>query len=149
MEKLVIWTARVDYQQQKDELVLNTTIGSGTGVGKLFAPEWEMVQASKAGEITWEEYTAQYTELMRKRYRENRVAFRDVCRMGEIVLLCYCSRKKKGSKCHRYLLADILAKVAKDIGIEADYRGEVMTYTNRAERQQMRHARNKKRPLKR
>ena len=108
-----------------------------------------MVEAIKAGEITWEQYTAQYVQLMRDRYVQHKAAFKQVCESGEVVLLCYCSRDKKGKECHRYLLKDVLMQMAKSLGIKAEYAGEAMTYRNEQQTQTMRHARNKKRPLKR
>ena len=108
MKKLKIWTARVDYQAVGNQVVLNTTIGSGEGIGKLFAPTWSMVRASKFGHISWEQYTEKYLELMRQRYSADRKAFEAVCESGEVVLTCYCSVEKKGRKCHRFLLADDL-----------------------------------------
>ena len=150
MKKLTIWTARVDYKQKDDQVVLNTTIGSGEGLGKLFAPTWKLVRAIKFKKITWDQYVEGYLALMRKQYRENKPQFHEVCESGEIVLLCYCSVKKKGRECHRFLLADVLKSVAeKDLGIKVEMGGEILNYTNRVERQQMRHARNKKRPIKR
>ena len=56
MKALVIWTARVDYKQKREELVLNTTATRGKGLGKLFAPTWELVNTYKQGLIEWEEY---------------------------------------------------------------------------------------------
>ena len=67
MDQLTIWTARVDYQKKNDEVVLNTTIGSGSGLGKLFAPTWDLVKASKSGRISWEQYVNGYLGLMRER----------------------------------------------------------------------------------
>ncbi len=52
MKKLTIWTARVDYQAVGKELVLNTTAKSALDIGKVFAPTWDLVMASKKGEIS-------------------------------------------------------------------------------------------------
>ena len=150
MKKLTIWTARVDYKQKGKELVLNTTATRGKGLGKLFAPTWDLVDNYKKGLMTWEEYTRFYTEEMRFSYMQNQAGFEQVCEAGEVVLLCFCgNRSKNGRKCHRYLLADLLEKVAKRMGIEVKQGGERLTYTNRVERQRMPHAKNKKRPIKR
>ena len=131
MEQLTIWTARVDYKQRTNEMVLNTTIGSGWGLGKLFAPTWKLVKASKSKKISWDQYVEGYLTLMRERYQADKERFHEVCKSGEIVLLCYCSISKKGRECHRFLLADALRSVAeKDLGMEVTMGGEVMTYTN-------------------
>lgn len=53
-------TARIDYRGQDGQLVLNTTIKSGSGLGTVFAPTWKMVMQSKQGEISWDEYQEQY-----------------------------------------------------------------------------------------
>lgn len=132
-QQLDIWTSQIAYRQRGNELVVNSTAGSGTGVGDVFSPGWELVMASKRGEISWEEYTERYIALLREKWQTHRSAFEEVCKAGEIVLVCYCGRKKAGKKCHRYLLADALLKAAATFGIEATYRGEVMTYGNRYE----------------
>ena len=150
MNKLTIWTARVDYKQKGEELVLNTTATRGKGLGKLFAPTWELVETYKAGFIEWEEYERRYIDILRDSYLKNKPRFKEVCEAGEVVLLCFCpNRSMSGKKCHRYLLAAVLEKVAKKFGIEVKQGGERLTYTNRVERQRMPHAKNKKRPIKR
>ena len=139
---LKIWTARIDYKtDDANELVLDTTAKSAKDLGKVFAPEWEMVMASKSGEITWQQYTELYLQLMRDRYRKNKARFAEVCQAGEIVLLCYCENTMMTTKhCHRYLLADVLLKVAKKLEIEAKYMGERMSYKNRPPMEKKRHA---------
>ena len=88
--------------------------------------------ASKTGQIEWDEYCRRYLKLMRERYDEDRPAFHRICEAGEVVLLCYCRNTVMGSKrCHRYLLADVLVKVAiKKLGIDAKYMGERVNHTN-------------------
>ncbi len=68
--------------------------------------------------------------MLRGRWKKDPYPFIQACENGEIVLLSYCSKEKKGKKCHRYLLVEVLLKVAESIGIEAKYNGEVMTYSN-------------------
>ena len=120
--QLIIKTARIGYKALAHEVLLNTTIGSGTGLGKVFAPTWDMVNASKSGLISWDEYTQQYRNLMRKRYVQQRKSFNAVIHLQEIVLLCYCNK----SECHRYLLADILKQVAEHQGIRVIEAGECL-----------------------
>ena len=45
-----VGTARIDYRYQDGQLVLNTTIKSGSGIGAVFAPTWKMVHAIQAGQ---------------------------------------------------------------------------------------------------
>ena len=123
---LKIYTARINYKGAKNELVLNTTVGSGHGIGKTFAPTWKMVRGSKSGAITWEDYTKQYIALMNQRFVEHESAFRQVCESGDVVLKCYCGNTSTTTQhCHRYLLTDILIERAAAFGIEAEYMGEV------------------------
>ena len=86
-KKLRIWTARVDYTGLESEVVLNTTAKSANGLGRVFAPTWEMVTARKREEITWEQYTERYLNLLRERYQKNQPRFRETCEAEEIVLL--------------------------------------------------------------
>ena len=131
-KKLRIWTARVDYTGMENEVVLNTTAKSAKGLGKVFAPTWEMVMARRHDEITWEQYTERYLNLLRDRYRKNQPRFREACEAEELVLLCYCRNSvSNGKQCHRYILADVLVKVANSFEIEAQYMGERLEYTNR------------------
>ena len=60
----------------RDSRYLDITVKSGD---KAFAPTWKMVMGSKQGKITDEEYTHQYTELMRKSYTQK---FRLIIRKG-------------------------------------------------------------------
>ena len=123
-ENLQIWTARVGYKAAHDhELVLDTTYKSATGHGKVFAPTREMVWDFKDRRITWDQYRKQYLKHLRQRYRQNKLAFEETCRAGELTLLCYCNTDSK-KQCHRFLLAHVLENVADDLGIETQYMGE-------------------------
>lgn len=124
---LTIYTARINYKAIGDELVLNTTIGSGTGIGKVFAPTWDLVNDIKKKRITWEEYTTRYLRLIRERYWKKREVFDAVVNHNEeVVLTCYCSERSIGGpkQCHRYILTELLLKIAKANGIAAKYGGE-------------------------
>ena len=125
-EKLKIKTAHISYKGKGDEIVINTTIKSAEGIGETFAPTWDMVMSSKRGKISWEEYTARYIKLMRQRFAEKNHAFGVAVRFQDIVLTCYCADKSEnGRTCHRYLLEDILTKVAESMEIEVERGGEV------------------------
>ena len=120
-----IKTARINYAGRDGEVVLNTTVKSGQGTGTVFAPTWQMVMASKRGQITWDDYTQQYTALMRQRYAENQQAFLEVLNHKKPVVSCYCKDTHQTDKhCHRYILIEILEKIAKHHGINFKYAGE-------------------------
>ena len=123
-------TARINYRAtyspDKTTAVIDTTVKSGSGLGAIFAPTWRMVMDVKAGRITWQQYTAQYYALIRTRYTSNKHAFIDALLHDELVLTCYCRDTSTTTRhCHRYLLVDILEKVAARHDLPFEYIGEV------------------------
>ena len=56
-----VGTARIDYRGCDQQRVLNTTVKSGTGLGAVFAPTWDMVLQWKRNEINWDSYQQLYT----------------------------------------------------------------------------------------
>ena len=121
-----VGTARIDYQGCVGQRVLNTTIKSGTGLGAVFAPTWKMVMQSKRNEIHWDEYRRQYTALMRRRFQANPAAFLEALRSDELIVCCYCRDTHATTRhCHRYILVEILEKVAQHHGIGFEAIGEV------------------------
>jgi hypothetical protein len=121
-----VGTARLGYQGRVGQRVLNTTVKSGSGLGAVFAPTWNMVMAFKQGSITWDTYREQYTTLMRQRYQANPSAFLEVLSSDELILCCYCTDTHTTMKhCHRYLLVEILEKIAARYGIGFEALGEV------------------------
>ena len=121
-----VGTARIDYRGQDGQRVLDTTVKSGTGLGAVFAPTWDMVMQSKRNEIVWDEYRRQYTELMRSRYAANPSAFVEALHSDELIVCCYCRDTHTTTRhCHRYLLVEILEKVAVHHGIGFEVIGEV------------------------
>jgi hypothetical protein len=113
-----VGTARIDYQGQVGQRVLNTTVKSGIGLGATFAPTWKMVMASKQKAISWQSYVEQYTALMRQRYQANPSAFVEALSSDELIVCCYCKDTHATTKhCHRYILVEILEKVAAHHGI--------------------------------
>lgn len=106
--------------------VIDTTVKSGLA---WLAPTWDMVrliQRARAGEIDSKvaeaQYTEQYTELMRKSYRDNREAWLGLLQREQIALGCYC---KPGEFCHRHLLMKFLAAAAEKEGIVFFNKGEL------------------------
>jgi uncharacterized protein YeaO (DUF488 family) len=125
---LKIATAQLNYMRRPhpDQCVLNTTVKSGEGMGKIFAPTKELVHGSKYQGKSWEWYTGGYLELMRERYTNHRHEFLAVLESGELVLCCYCRDTSTTIQhCHRYLLRDILSKVATTYGYDVELLGEV------------------------
>jgi hypothetical protein len=121
-----VGTGRINYVGKAGQTVLNTTVKSGTGIGAVFAPTWELVMASKRGVISWQEYIDGYYDLMRTRYRHNKAAFIEALGHDELIVTCYCKDTSTTTRhCHRYLLVDILEKVAAAEGIAFERIGEV------------------------
>jgi uncharacterized protein YeaO (DUF488 family) len=121
-----VGTARIDYQGCDGQRVLNTTVKSGTGLGAVFSPTWEIVMAWKQNKISWQTYVEQYTALMRQRYKANRAAFVEALDCGELIVCCYCKDTHATTKhCHRYILVDILEKVSVHHGVNFEAIGEV------------------------
>ncbi len=121
-----VGTARIDYRGRVGQRVLNTTVKSGTGLGAVFAPIWKMVMAWKHNAISWQSYVEQYTALMRGRYLANPGAFLEALNSDELIVCCYCTDTHATTKqCHRYILVEILEKVAVHHGIGFEALGEV------------------------
>lgn len=119
-------TARINYSPSAGELVLDTTIKSGSGLGVTFAPTWDLVLAFKSGTLSWQQYTEGYVRLMRLRYLDNQVAFEQILNSKQVVVFtCYCNDCYENHHCHRYLLVDIFRKLAENKGIAFEYAGEL------------------------
>lgn len=94
---------------------LDITIKSGTMVGKLYAPTWDMVMGHKNKKYTDEQYTKMYYDLLTERWEKDWNGFRQATintvsllsgtftmPAFSITLVCYCPA---GAFCHRVLLA--------------------------------------------
>lgn len=120
---LRIATARIDHRPAGDERVLNTTVKSDDVYGKLMAPTWSMVLAFREKRIDWATYSEKYHSLLRKRYAQHAGAFHELLRDAFhnddcLVLTCYCVVGPNCDKCHRFLMAKILEKIARAEGYE-------------------------------
>jgi len=102
----ILGTARIS---TTDPDRLNITIKSADPAGKVLAPTWDMVMASKSGKITWEQYTEQYLALLRGRYAQNKQPFLDILARDRVILTCYCTDH---THCHRSLAMQVLQKIA-------------------------------------
>jgi uncharacterized protein YeaO (DUF488 family) len=85
-----------------------------------------MVMAFKRGDIDWQSYTMRYQTLMRERYHQDRTAFLEALSCDELIVCCYCKDTHATTRhCHRYLLVDLLEKVAHHHGIKFERIGEI------------------------
>lgn len=120
MTKLIIRTGRVYQDAGLDITVKNNP-------SHVFAPPWQLVLRLKNGDITPEDYAEEYYDIVRKRWKHGKLfdgeadyrqQIIDLVHSGKVTLLCFCRRD--APVCHRWLAADILKKVADQIGIEAE-----------------------------
>src|SRR4051812_29810772 len=118
-------TARISYLGTSQELVIDTSIKSGTpGYGVLLAPTWQMVMDYKHHKITWEQYSKLYRELLLDRYHASRVPFMRLIEMEKVVVFkCYCNKSVRPC-CHRYLLVGIFERLCESYKIPFEYLGE-------------------------
>jgi uncharacterized protein YeaO (DUF488 family) len=126
----IVYTGRISLKSHP--AAVDTTMKSGSGVGRVFAPTKQLVFGHKAGQgdsrfqswkpLTDAEYTMQYLDLLRSRFRQNPQPFRNLLEREEVILLCYC---KAHGFCHRYILAEtVLPKCARYFDLPFDYGGE-------------------------
>jgi hypothetical protein len=109
---LQVYTARLNCS---DPDVFNVIRGSGGELAAPFAPSRRIltpVLAARslgvdAAEKAWAEYVPAYTAEMRASWRAHPEAWRALLARPRVVLTCYCQRRER---CHRGLLAEILAK---------------------------------------
>lgn len=106
---LHVHTARLGL---RDPDLLDVTAKSGD---RTFAPTWALLKpyldARDRGELTderWAEYVASYTLEMRASYRVRRFTWDALLARPRVVLACYCTDP---DRCHRRVLAEILAKL--------------------------------------
>lgn len=73
------------------------------------------VGADALAESAWALYSAAYAAEMRESYRTQRAAWRALLARSEVTLCCYCTDP---ARCHRTLLAGILAKLGATVAGE-------------------------------
>lgn len=113
-----VYTARIGYGGKGVDI----TVKSAGQEGRILAPVWSMVVGHKKGYLTDEQYTAQYLDLLRARYRASDEGFLWFLIPRSVTLLCYC---QPHAFCHRYLAVDVLEKIATAKGIEFIRGGEM------------------------
>jgi uncharacterized protein YeaO (DUF488 family) len=92
-------------------IVIDITVQSSRPPWNIFAPTWELVKDYKGGKISENQYTEEYMELMRSRYKNNKDIFQQVIQLAmvkNIALACYCPPE---SFCHRHLLKNIFMSI--------------------------------------
>ena len=120
-----IATAQIGYKPVENQQAIDITVKTGTGLGRVFAPTWELVSLSKKKQIPWKDYITGYTGLMRHQYVINQKAFLELLSIPEPVICCYCNDTSRTTKhCHRYVLIDILQKIATKHDLPFEYIGE-------------------------
>lgn len=97
---------------------LDSTVKTGVPI---FAPTWAIVLGVKNGTITEDEYTLEYTRLMRQSYLDHTHAWLTMCRNPHVIVACYCPA---GKFCHRHLLAKMFQSVCIKHNIDYRYGGE-------------------------
>jgi len=105
------------YTSYYGEARLDVTVKGQDPLGRHFAPTWEMLRAWQSRTLNNREYTHQYYELMRDRFRVNREPWIELLAKSRIVLVCF--EKPEENFCHRFILANILQKMG------AKYEGEL------------------------
>jgi len=101
----MIYTAQYRYQG-KDRL--DITVKGNCIAGKLYAPNWTMVNGIKKGTISEDEYTKLYYELLIKKWSTNSdeiLKLVNLIKDRDITLVCFCPAN---NFCHRYLLVNFL-----------------------------------------
>lgn len=92
-------------------IVIDITVQSSRPPWNIFAPTWELVKDYKGGKISENQYTEEYMELMRSRYKNNKDIFQQVIQLAmveNIALACYCPPE---AFCHRHLLKNIFMSI--------------------------------------
>jgi uncharacterized protein YeaO (DUF488 family) len=92
-------------------MIIDITVQSSKPPWNIFAPTWEMVKDFKGGRISENQYTEQYMNLMRTRYKDNKEVFQQVIQIamtGDVALACYCPPE---AFCHRHLLKNIFMSI--------------------------------------
>jgi uncharacterized protein YeaO (DUF488 family) len=111
---LVVRTARVDYSGEHG---LDVSRSGKDPLGLAFAPSWEILRPALAlreqgreTNATFAAYAEAYRGEMRQSFVHQRAAWSELLSRQRVVLLCYCNLDRHPDKCHRIVLAEILAK---------------------------------------
>lgn len=127
---LHVQTTRVGYRGEDG---LDITRKSGSELGLVFAPSWDILRPAldhrralekldaaalttgqnayirdRVAEPMWRLYAAAFACEMRHSYRRHRRAWDELLGRERVVLLCYCRER---ARCHRGLVAEMLTKL--------------------------------------
>ena len=83
--------------------------------GRVFAPSEGLLAAYKAGQISWDGYERRYRSEMEAVAQRSPDRFLSLLRRPEVTLVCY---EVSPARCHRRLLADLLARIAGEQGLD-------------------------------
>jgi len=109
-----VYTAQYKYEGPDR---LDITVANATDYyGKMFAPDWDLVNGYKNGSVSEESYSHYFRNMMNERYRYNSAYMTQYAQRDETVtLVCFCPA---GAFCHRVIVAEGLEKMG------AVYHGE-------------------------
>lgn len=79
---------------------LDTTVKSSTGLGRHFAPTWDMVMGHKRGQISDAQYTEQYLRILDQ---VPATAWNQLATQAALTVLCYC---RDSAYCHTHVLIE-------------------------------------------
>jgi ribA/ribD-fused uncharacterized protein len=109
---LEIYTAQ--YRYSGDDR-LDITVKGQHPLGRIFAPTWNIVLASKNGSITQPDYVSEYYSMMLKSYNMYPHVWHYILSLDTVTFVCFC---RPGEFCHRVLLTDYFKQMG------ATYMGE-------------------------
>lgn len=98
--------------------IIDITLKSGD---RRFAPDSQLFNDYRYNGLSDQDYKDRFTNLMRQRYRQDPYLFDELLGRDKIALACFCGGDKP---CHRYLVEDMMSKVAKSRNINYEYKGE-------------------------
>lgn len=85
--------------------------------GRVFAPSEGLLAAYKSGQISWDGYERRYRLEMETLARLSPDLFLALLRRPEVTLVCF---EALPARCHRRLLADLLARIGGEHGVQVE-----------------------------
>ena len=83
--------------------------------GRVFAPSEGLLAAYKAGQVSWDGYERRYHLEMEALAQRSPDRFLSLLRRPDVTLVCY---EASPVRCHRRLLAEMLACIAGEQGLD-------------------------------
>ena len=123
IELYTVQIARWRLAQAKGVTLVDTTVKSAPKSGYGFlAPSWDIVMGVKRGEISEEEYTRVYLQMLDDSLAKHPEHWKGLLTLTKFAFACFCS---SGKFCHRHLLYDYFQTYAKSQGVEVVSCGEI------------------------